>query len=134
LIKTIKDTKITATVVDKTKINTTTGKPLQNSESSLEISSTTIALGDLSNFLGGLKDANLGNTIASAGIGGVILSAAMGNSFSFLAKFILIIEFLTLTQLFNVNYDYILEELFNVLGSFTEITFMSLKSEQILGA
>lgn len=81
-----------------------------------------------------IKDMNIGNLLGTAGVGAVIVSATLGNSFSFLAKFILIIEFLGLIQLFNVEYEVILDLLFEVLASFTKFTMIPLPCETALRA
>ncbi len=73
-----------------------------------------------------LGNANIGNTVAMAGVGGAVLSAFMGTSFSFLAKIFIIIEFMTQIQMFNVNYEPILDGFFTTLGKYTEINIMSL--------
>jgi hypothetical protein len=134
LLKTIINTKLTAILVDKTQINSVTGKPLQNSESSINFSATTKSLEGISNFFSGAASFNLGNITVVAGLVGAIWSGFLGNIFSFSSKFLLILSFLSLTQLFNVNYDYILEKVLDFFGSLTKVTFMTIQTETELGA
>ncbi len=79
-------------------------------------------------------NANIGNNVAIAGVGGAVLRAFMGTSFSFLAKVFIIIEFMTQIQMFNVNYEPILDGFFTTLGKYTEIEIVSLPSEKKLQA
>jgi hypothetical protein len=94
LKESIKDTTITATINDKSKIKTASGKILQNSESQIDFDSHTIQTENLTGLMSFIKGLNIGNSLTSVGLAGAFLSATMGNSFSFFAKFILIIEFL----------------------------------------
>jgi hypothetical protein len=134
ILNSIQDTKIIAKLSDKSKIKTVSGKMLQNEESELELLSITLASEQVANMLVAVKDMNIGNLLGTAGVGAVIVSATLGNSFSFLAKFILIIEFLGLIQLFNVEYEVILDLLFEVLASFTKFTMIPLPCETALRA
>ncbi len=86
----------------------------------------------IENVAANYSDGVITKVFGGSVVGSAILASLLGNSFGFLAKFFLIIEFIGLIHLFNVPYDTGLGHLLNLLTSFTEMNMVPLPSEKVL--
>jgi hypothetical protein len=108
------------------------GKELENSQATLDFHGYTIVSSGLESALVNFEELTktAGQGFVAGSVGLITLSSFCGTSVRFVTKMIQILEFTSLIELFNVNFDRILQILLQSIANLIEIDILDFPTEK----